>query len=117
MLGEQGFELGLRRGKGQPCKDVVKPGKRLKAISPGRDYERVQRGAGCGSGRAATEHPVLPAHGKRPDVVFNPVVVRLHHTVVKVDQELWPLAKGVPDGLAEKALGRAGHNPRYPAIP
>ena len=59
MVGEQGFEPGIGRGKRQ-IKCIVKLGKGFKAIGAGRDYERAQRGAGCNSGLAAAEQLRLP---------------------------------------------------------
>ena len=50
--------------------------------------------------------PVLPAEDKRPDGIFDQVVVGAYKTALRISNQLWPFVQGIVDGLSKKTFRR-----------
>jgi hypothetical protein len=52
------------------------------------------------------KEPVLSSEDKRPDGIFDQVVVRAYKTALRISNQLGPFVQGIMDGLSKKAFRR-----------
>lgn len=97
------FDLPVSRG-GEAGEDVAEVGVRVDPAAAAAFDDGVEDGAALASFGGADEEPVFLADGGGTDGVFDEVVVDRDAAVAEVDGEGGPLAEGVVDGLAERAL-------------
>lgn len=85
-------ELFLTHGFGKMLKKIFSSTSRVVAIGFGGFNDAVNGCARPGSIRSIRKKPVLSAKNKRPDGIFDNVVVRTHKPALCIPDQLGPLA-------------------------
>ena len=91
---------------GQSIEHVAQIGPEFEPVEPGRLHQAHSHGHTLAGEFAATEQPILPAHGPGLDLAFEVVVVYGHRPVEQVARQRWPVVEAVVDGVGgEAAIG------------